>query len=466
MGYPLGMIGAVADNRFFKEYFEYPSDDDIESLAAVMFSTAALGCLIFGETADALGRRWCNISIATLLTVGAALQALPLFVSTHLRVIYLGRGIMGIAFGGLNSSLSVYIGETASLSLRGFLEAYLDCMSFVGTFAGYIICYVMLPDHNRGWVYCLASQMPFCLAFLAMSIKCPESPRWLMLSGDFEGAKRELIKVHGDATDSGWEDEADALVMFSKPQRTAPWTEALSFTFEWPSILAIVLIVHSNACGNDVITQFAPEIFAEGRYGLKDESEDLLCTVWCGLITVVACVIPTFGIDQFGRRIFLVTGLALCTFAFGLLAHGYTFTFNESTRSLMHVAPLFIFNTGFGVWSPCIYCQPTELLHTRVRSKVTAIAWSLAWLCDYLAVGTFLSMRTAFGDGGTFFFYFSVNAAIGAFLIYYIPETMGCELDSRVGDILDGAPSLSGSRRGGVKKTLTCYGTSDPKPSV
>lgn len=449
MGYPIGMVGAIASNIYFREYFGHPSDVAIESLAAVLYSAAAIGCFAFGELADILGRRVCIKCMASLLVASSMMQALPLVLPTPLYVIHIGRGIMGLGFGGVYGTLSVYVAEVAPLPMRGFLEAYLELLSYVGLLAGYVACYALLPNNYYGWMHCLASQLPFSLLFLALALTCPESPRWLMMNGDSEGAKRELINLHGD-TGTVFEDELDALVSYSRPQSIAPWSEVLSFTTEWPSILAIVMIIHTNTDGSDVIGTFMPEIFAEGRDGVKNESEDLLLTVWCGIIPVVASLIPTFGIDRLGRRIFLVVGPTLCTLAFALLAVGYAKTSTSSTeRSLLHVGPVFLFQFGCGMWTACANLQPSEMLHTRVRSKVVGVAWALAWVVDYMIVGTFLSMKNTFGVSGTFFFYFVLNATISGFMINYIPETLGNELDSDV-------------QRGSFRRSVG-YGTDAPE---
>jgi MFS family permease len=430
-GYPLGVLGGAVGNKFFIQYFGFPSDADIGAFAAVLFSGSALGCIVFSELADSMGRRRCNVLIGLLLTLGALLQALPLLGPTHLYVIHSGRGIMGIAFGGLNSTLSVYIGETTAISLRGFMESYFDLMSFVGTFMGYLVNYLVLPGNEFGWMQSLGSQLPFCALFLLLTLSSPESPRWLQLNGDLAGAKRELKKLRDNACDSALEEEVSALVALSKPQPTAQWSDLFKFATEWPSILVMVLIIHTNLCGNDVISQFAPEIFAEGRDGIKDETEDLLCTVWVGLITVVAAVLPCFGLDHFGRRIFLIVGLMASTLAWGILSVGYMLPDNDAgIRSILHIGPLFLSNLGFGLWSACVYVQPTELLHTRVRSKVVGIGWFLAWIVDWLCVGSFLGLRNSLGDSDTFMLYFVMNLAVSGFLIYSIPETVGCELDA------------------------------------
>lgn len=436
-GYGIGIISGVLNDRFFLDYFHHPSDVALESLAAALFSAGALGCFLVGETADTSGRRRSIIATAVVLSLGCILQTAPLACHTHLAVIWIGRAMVGLATGGLNTNVPLYIGEVAPTSHRGMIGSAFAMANASGILAAYSMNYAVLPHQVDGWKVSLASQLPFALLFLLVSFTLPESPRWLLLRDDEDGARRELRKLRSES-DQHVEEEMRTLITSCRAQPAASWTQVPGAVMEWNSVISIALIVFTNSCGADVITQFASEILGEGNHGvhLMREPDDLKYTVWVGISIALSSVLPLFAIDSLGRRPLLAAGTICQTLSMALLAIGFSCKLTGFARSLMHIGPLITFNIGFSIWCPLALAVPAELLHTKVRAKLMGAGWALSWATDYFCVRSFLSARAYLGEAGVFAGYAVFNAVGCIFFMAYVPETLGCELDTESIELL------------------------------
>jgi len=64
-----------------------------------------------------------------------------------------------------------------------------------------------------------------------------------------------------------------------------------------------------------------------------------------------------------------------------------------------------------------------------VRSRVLGIGTVANWLADALVVSTYISLKIAVGQKGAFGVYAALNTAVALFIMLFVPETKGIELD-------------------------------------
>ena len=163
-----------------------------------------------GIIADKFGRKWVIIIADALFTLGALWQA---FTGTVWGMIF-GRSVVGLAVGGASLvvplsavRMNVKMGRMILILLRYISElspsthrGRLVTLSILFITLGQVFAYVVgwwLSNTDHGWrrmvgLGALPAILQLCLLFFM-----PETPRWLMKSGNTEGARHALRKVYG-----------------------------------------------------------------------------------------------------------------------------------------------------------------------------------------------------------------------------------------------------------------------------
>jgi len=429
-GVSIGVLSGVTHNAFFISYFENPSDEVLESLVGMNFIGALFGCLLGGHFADTCGRRPALISGTALVSVGCALAALPLISSTSLVLLFMSRAIIGLGFGVVWVVVIIYLAETASSSDRGTQEATFQLAAAVGILMVYALSYQVLPTRISGWKVCLASQLPPALLLLIVVLMLPESPRWLAMRGDLEGARRELGNLRGTQL---VEEEMSLIIATCKAEPMIGWLGVASMLTQKNTLMALAMMAWFPLTGIDIITQYAPEIFGESdRYldGAAKESQDLVYTIWVGLALSLASLVPIFTIDTLGRRPLLTFGGSCLVGSLACLAVVHSSGLKSSVASVLQVAPVLTFIVGFGAIAPVFLVLPVEVLETNVRAKIIALSWAVMNGVDYIVTASFLTLRQTLGLSGTFALYLVFNLLFGTLIWIHAPETLGCELDA------------------------------------
>lgn len=448
-GLCIGKYSGLTGNEFFLWYFHNPSMTAIQGLMAMLFGMLPVGALYMGHFADALGRKSCLIASALLILLGCFIESLPLFVEqVAFEVLFVGRGACGLAVGALFPLVALYISETALPENRGVLEV--SCQLFVasGVFADYVLQYFLLTGSNMeiGWKVCLASQLPLAFCFALLALVVPESPRWLAQQSDPDGLRQALSKLRSPLEQQLLDKEVNIMMSQNKPAPAVGWSDLATALKENNSLMAVGLLLWVQGSGIDTITQYAPKIFANpSATGNAEEKQVLLNTVWMGLVLVVSTPLPLFVIDSYGRRPLLLVGAVGAPLSMALLSLGEILPFSLSLRFMWRVTfvILFIVVFNFGVASVGMVVPP-ELLASRVRGKIMAVGAAAAMVLDYTTVATYLSLRTALGNAGTFALYSLVNALFASFAVTYVPETLGCELDADTASLLENEENPQG----------------------
>lgn len=166
---------------------EYGISRQTASLLALSALTGtAVGSVLWGMIADALGRR-CGILISSLMFIGTSIcGAMPSF-EWNLFMCFL----MGASAGGLLPIAFTLMAETVPSRHRGWM---LVALGGVGTTAGYLaasLCAAWLePDYS--WRILWFLNLPTGLALIALNRFLPESPRFLMHIGRNQEARQVL----------------------------------------------------------------------------------------------------------------------------------------------------------------------------------------------------------------------------------------------------------------------------------
>ncbi len=156
---------------------------------------AVLGALLFGHLTDRLGRkRLFNVTLGVYLVATAATA-----LSWNLESFLFFRFLTGAGIGGEYSAINSAIQELIPARLRGRTDLAINGSFWVGAAAGALVSVPLLDPNlfaaDVGWRLAFGSGALLGLFILYLRRFLPESPRWLMLHGGAEEARRVVSEI-------------------------------------------------------------------------------------------------------------------------------------------------------------------------------------------------------------------------------------------------------------------------------
>ncbi|MEN0108555.1 MAG: MFS transporter, partial [Pseudomonas sp.] len=178
---------------------------DIGLAGGVYIAGAVLGALLFGWLTDRLGRR--KLFFITLwLYVGAT--AATAF-SFNLETFLLFRFLTGMGIGGEYTAINSTIQEFTPARYRGWVDLTINGTFWLGAALGAGGAIVLLDPQtvggDLGWRLCFGIGAVLGLVILVMRLWLPESPRWLLIHGRPQEAKRIVEGIEQRLREQGHE---------------------------------------------------------------------------------------------------------------------------------------------------------------------------------------------------------------------------------------------------------------------
>lgn len=172
-------------------------DKSLITSATALF--ALLVSPVSGVIADSLGRKRVVLVADIAFILGALLQA----AASSVPVMIAGRSIVGLAVGAGSFVAPLYIAELAPAPFRGRLVTLNVLFVTLGQAIAYIVgwTFVQWGNPNTGWRWIVGlGALPAALQALIM-IGMPETPRWLVMVGRRDEARKVLDKIFGSGID-------------------------------------------------------------------------------------------------------------------------------------------------------------------------------------------------------------------------------------------------------------------------
>ncbi|KAL9526891.1 Myo-inositol transporter [Sphaerulina musiva] len=435
------------------------SDKSIVTAITSLF--ALLSAPTTGFFADRYGRKSVIVVPAMLFAVGAVIQA----GANYVWIMAAGRALVGAAVGVASGAVPLYITELAPAELRGRLVTIQSLFITGGQVVAYLIgwAFAALP---HGWRYMVGVGAVPALLQLALLLWMPETPRWLLQTGQQERARAVLQAVYATLAPS----ERDFMVDYvlagihaeileedktlqgvsTSSDGTSGFQNASKELFATPAnrralTIACMLQGLQQLCGFNSLMYFSATIFS-----LVGFTSPIGTSLSIALTNFVFTLVAFALIDSVGRRKmllrtipFMVLGLLACSVAFMFIPPSQShLTSNpdgmrnaSGTWSILLLLSLILYVAAYASGLGTVPWQQSELFPLRVRSLGSGLATTTNWSSNFVIGMTFLPMMNILGASTTFTLY-AIICVLGWATIWAIyPETAGLELEG-IGEIL------------------------------
>lgn len=451
-----------------------------------------------GWFCERFGRKNVLLTIAFTYALSSILSAL----AVNYYMLLIGRFIGGVAFASLTVS-AMYIGEIAPANKRGKYVSVAQLLIGLGIMTAFIVNYFLvksLPTSSwlsktNIWRYMLGFELIANVVWIAMIIKIPESPRWL-IKKERDGEAREILATIQSQAAIDEQVTQIKSSLAEDPKTTALQQLKILFGKKMNIAVAIAVVyaIVQGATGMNAVLFFAPIVFEQ--IGMSTEVA-YFQTIIFGVIGVIFTIIAISLVEKLGRRFLTLAGLTLVVIAHTSSWYGFknatydlspaaitelseqdidttklislsgkTYTSDVDLKadlagvysknelplvtgavinSTIDINPAFVlfgifafiaaFNVSIG---PIMWVIFSEVFPTSVRSIALPFAALVQTIASFAVTKFFPWQLENFGSANTFLI-FAIIGFIGLSLLFFLlPETKGKTIEQIAKDLARG----------------------------
>jgi len=421
-------------------------------------ASALIGCIIgsalSGLFAGRLGRKRSLFIAGILFFLSALGSYYPEFLFfpygeptfSLLIAFNLYRILGGIGVGLASAICPMYIAEVAPSNIRGTLVSWNQFAIIFGQLVVYFVNLVILGSHANpivdtidgiakilnpdacswatatGWRYMFVSEAVPAGLFTLLIMFVPETPRYLVMTGNDQKALSILANING---------EEKANTILADIKATAEEKREKLFTYGWLVIfIGIMLSVFQQIVGINAVLYFAPRIFESMGMG-----DPMFQTVLMGIINISFTLLAIFTVEKWGRKPLLISG------SFGMAIGAFGVAISNIIPGIPNIIPvisIMVYSAAFMMsWGPICWVLISEIFPNTIRSSAVAIAVAFQWISNFVVSSTFVPMyNMQLGDMGDKFGHMFAYGLYGAmcviaavFVWKLVPETKGKTLE-------------------------------------
>jgi MFS transporter, SP family, sugar:H+ symporter len=419
------------------------------AIVASLLLGAMIGAAFAGRLSDRLGRRLLIIVAAVIFTVGALLAAF----APSVWVLIAARFIIGLAVGSAALVVPLYLSEIAPTEIRGAIAGLNQLMIVGGILAAFIVNAILASSEN--WRLMLGLAAVPSLILLVGMLFMPETPRYLVHTGEEETAREVLEDLPGD------EPPHERIGEIREVEQEEEGGSGLGALWraKWvrPALLvATGLAVFQQLVGINTIIYYAPTTLTNVGFA---KTSAIYANLIIGVVNVVMTVIAIRIIDRVGRKPMLLGGVA--GMVGSLLVLGISLSVLATPHhpgdpaAVITLVCLGTFIASFAAtWGPVVWVMIPEVLPLSVRGTAMGVAVFGNWGANFLVSQTFPPLLKGLGAGTVFLGYAGLGVLAGLFVIFFVTETKGRSLEEIESDLQGDAGirdhSQTGSREAAV----------------
>ena len=413
---------------------------------ASMLLGCAVGAWFAGTLADRYGRRTMLLWSAVFFLVSAWGSGIA--TSSIEFVVY--RVIGGLAVGAASVMSPAYISEVSPARYRGRLATVQQIAIISGLFAAFLSNYVLAKFASsslaplwlgfEAWRWMFWVEILPAALFLGALLFIPESPRYLVAKGRKAQALSVLKRLYGAATGAGKLAEIEAsLAADHHAPRLSDLISKSTGRIRPIVWVGIGLATFQQLVGINVVFYYGAVLWQAVGFS---ENDALLINVISGALSIGACIVSMFLVDRIGRKPLLWTGSAGMAVTLGLVAWAFATGSLDAAGKLqlpgnMGVLALVAANAYvvfFNLsWGPVMWVMLGEMFPNQIRGSGLAVAGLFQWSANFLVTMTFPMLLAGIGLAATYGLY-TLAAIISVFFVLrFVHETKGRELEHMEG---------------------------------
>jgi len=442
-GFDSGVINGTVDG--LKQTFQ-SSSAGIGFEVASMLLGCAVGAFFAGRLADRWGRRAVLIISAVLFLLSAIGAG-----AAHSSLVFIAARVLGgFAVGAASVMSPAYIAEVASARYRGRLATVQQIAIISGLFCAFLSNYLLAKAAgastealwlgHAAWRWMFWMQAVPSAVFLLLLLFIPESPRYLVVKGRTAAASEVLTRLYGatEAATKLGEIEASLSADQHRPQLSDLINKATGKvrSIVW---IGIGLATFQQLVGINVVFYYGAVLWQAVGFS---ENDALLINVLSGALSIGACLIALVLIDRIGRKPLLWIGsvgmavslaLVSAAFASASLDAGGKLALSD-TMGLVALVAANVYVIFFNMsWGPVMWVMLGEMFPNQIRGSGLAVAGAAQWTSNFAITVTFPILLASIGLAGAYGIY-TVAAIISVFFVLrFVYETKGKELEQMEG---------------------------------
>jgi len=316
-----------------------------QSVISIYVLFMALGGGLTSIAGSYFGRRTVIQLSAIPIIIGAAGM---LGTEGHYPGYIVCKCIGGLGIGLLSTTAPIYGAECTPSKRRGLLVSVYGIGLALGAVVVASVCLGSSRFlNNWAWRIPILCQIPVAIIYAAGLMIFPESPRWLLIKGKEEKARKSFGRFynkdpHSEEVNTQIYDIQATLEL--EKSMSASWLEIFHKKYRRRTFTSTGCIVGSALSGVNFIVPYATIFLAD--VGIKNPYD---ITVYLDLCILAGCIVGPIPCQYLGRRRTLLTGyvsMAVCMLIFSATTTALGAT-NTSAQHVL-VAFLCIWNFLFG----------------------------------------------------------------------------------------------------------------------
>lgn len=355
--------------------------------------------------------------------------------------------INGVGLGFISASGPIWGSEAIAPSKRGLLGSLYS----IGLGSGGIISSSICVGSSKlttdwAWKTVIICQIPTAVILGCIGFLFHDSPRWLLLNGKEDEARRSFASLSGKepySADISWlvQDVLHHIELEREMARTTSWTEIFRGTNGKRTHIAVLVVMRNALSGIYFVAPYAA-LFLQ-NVGLKN-SYTLNVAVNSGIMA--GSLLGPSLCEYAGRRRTLLGGY--CIMASCMLIAAATATgLGQSNHSAQQVLVAFLFLWAFtfgGASGPTVWVASAEMHSLRLRNVGQAYTAALYQVFSFgCAFWTPCMLNADYGNMGTNvgYFFFGITVVIIILTWLFVPECARLSLEQVDEHFLGGTPA-------------------------